>query len=286
MNSASLRAVRHCLLATRRIPVTFRTAASFQLMPRQSRRIGPDVPFLWIRYDTSHALNALNSKPEGSMSVRLGCLAAALTVAMGIPAMGNAQMVTPLPEIWPRWAPSVATKPVYVYYVLPPACDNDVLYGLNKWNAAGARFAFTWPSSPVTEYRNNELGIAEDMARITVEDGVMPSDSPNAQAATSLSVGSDGYLKDADIFINENYLFWGTNDTGDFFCTGNGTALPPSNKYDYLTVITHELGHAIGFQEYPEESRCIMYPTLAYGQYRRNLCNAEYAAFRNVYGVR
>lgn len=208
---------------------------------------------------------------------------ASFTLTLGLAASTAASAAPYIPY---RWPPTVGTKPVYIYSAMPELCDNGVLYAIDTWNQAGATFAFTWPSNPITAYRNSEQGITQDRAQITIEDGLMPPDNAYAQAATLKAIGSDGYINDADIFVNRNYLFYGANNTGKFYCAADRTSLPPSNLYDYQTVIAHELGHVIGFDDYYHDASCVMYAYLDYGQARRSLCSAEYAAFRSRYGVR
>ncbi|MGH8073137.1 MAG: hypothetical protein ACREO4_03570 [Lysobacter sp.] len=209
---------------------------------------------------------------------------ASLTLMLGLGLTTAASAATP--DIPYRWPPSVGTKPVYIHSAMPALCDRGVLYALDTWNQAGARFAFTWPSNPITPYRHTEQGTTQDRASITVEDGPMPSEHPYAQAATYKTLGTDGYIVDADIIVNRNYLFYGSNNTGAFYCAADRTSPPPSTKYDYQTVMAHELGHVIGFDEYYDDARCVTYAYLDYGDARRSLCTAEYLAFRSRYGVR
>lgn len=214
---------------------------------------------------------------------RLPALALSLALGAFVTSTVHAE-----PYIDYRWPVGVGTKPVYIHSNMPELCDNAVLYSVDTWNQAGARFAFTWPSNPITAYRNNEQGITQDLAQITIEDGAMPSTDPYAPAATAWGIDANGYLRDADIFVNRQFLFYAGGTTPAFYCAVDRTSVPPagSNQYDYRTVILHELGHTLHFQDDEEMPSCVMYAYINIREVRRSLCSAEYLEFRGTYGVR
>lgn len=195
------------------------------------------------------------------------------------------------PEIVYTWGVGVGTKPVYIHSSMPSLCDNPVLYGINVWNAVGAKFAFTWPSNPITAYRESEQTVTQDRASITIEPATFAGST--LMATNTNRASSTSYtLIDADIKVNENLLFYGGSGTGgEFHCAATANTTPPSNKVDYQSAMTHELGHALGFQpaaigEYYDNPDCVMYYGLARGVINRTTCVGEYNEFRSAYGIR
>jgi uncharacterized repeat protein (TIGR01451 family) len=59
--------------------------------------------------------------------------------------------------------------------------------------------------------------------------------------------------------------------------TGSDPTAVGAGKYDFQTVVTHELGHALGLGHSPDPAS-VMYPYLAAGQARRGLTSADLAA--------
>lgn len=190
------------------------------------------------------------------------------------------------PDIYYRWGVGVGTKPVRVYYGLPAECDNPVLRGLNEWNDVGAAFAFGWPSPYLTNTRESALPDSSDEASVQVEDGILADSTALMETRTTRR---DGYIVDSDIFVNRNYVFYGPGPAGEFHCTAANT-IPPPDLYDYESAVTHELGHALGFQvgqpEFQGDRTCVMYAYLQRGELNRTICAAEYNEMRSVYGVR
>ncbi len=193
------------------------------------------------------------------------------------------------PVINATWPANIGTKPVYIHTAMPPLCDKPVLYAINVWNGMGAKFAFTWPTNPITGLRESQQTIEQDRASITVEDGV-PTNAA-ALMQTSVSFSSATYLMyDADIKVRSSTLFYGDSNTGEWHCAGTTNTTPPPDKYDYQTAIAHELGHALGFQltsEYYYNPECIMYyASQGRGTVNRTECIGEYNEFRSSYGIR
>lgn len=195
------------------------------------------------------------------------------------------------PTIVSTWDAGVGTKTVYVYSGMPAACDNPTLYGLNVWNDVGAAFAFGWnTANPVTAFREFEVSDSEDKATIYVEDRVISD--PTVYMQTEVSRLS-GTIVDMDIFVNDNYLFYGagTGAAGTFYCPAARDTATPAGQTDFQSAIEHEFGHTIGFQllpvgEYYGNADCVMYYALPEGVTNRSLCFGEYNEFRLQYGVR
>ncbi|MEJ7745393.1 MAG: hypothetical protein WKF61_01295 [Luteimonas sp.] len=189
--------------------------------------------------------------------------------------------------LYDRWPPSVGARDVYVHSSMPGICDNQVLYALNTWNQAGAKFAYGWPEFYLTSVRQANQSESFDNATVTVEDDPI-TEYPNALMITSRTFDTSGYIKDVDIAVDTDRMFYSGPVPGEFFCSTSSTEPSPSNKYDFRTLIFHEFGHGIGFGHYTAADKfyCSMYQYRGFGEMQRSLCASEYNEFRSVYGLR
>jgi hypothetical protein len=99
---------------------------------------------------------------------------------------------------------------------------------------------------------------------------------PDALAATITTFESkSGRLVDADVQVNANYSFaWlsPTSATGD--------------RYDLLSVLTHEMGHVLGLGDATDAPGATMWPTIAPGDtYQRDLDADDEAGVEEAYSL-
>lgn len=120
---------------------------------------------------------------------------------------------------------------------------------------------------------------AQDATRTTIQPGA-------TSAIMTARIGSNGNtIIDSDILVNETRLFYGTTTStqesgGQFHCL---EASLPSDKIDFQTALTHELGYTLGL-EHTAERACSLYAYVSFGEMRRTLCTSERNAVRGMYG--
>ncbi len=84
------------------------------------------------------------------------------------------------------------------------------------------------------------------------------------------SVVGTGQMVDADVYINEAFF------------THSVTAEPTPNRADFESVVTHELGHVLGFDHTDIESS-MMFRSLGEGMARRSLHPVDVTGLCEVY---
>ena len=180
------------------------------------------------------------------------------------------------PAVRGRWHLSTVPepRPVWIHWNLPSVCDDPTFASLDAWNAAGSKLQFGFVDFTGTRIAQ------EDNSNINIEDG--PRDSVTL-ASTFWTVNeytAIPTITDADIIVNTDKLFYGTDQTGAFYCGAPNTL--NSTNYDYRSVIFHEFGHVGGFRHGTNAS-CIMFESLSKGQRKHGLCSGESTLWRDLY---
>ncbi|RMH44625.1 MAG: hypothetical protein D6689_01950 [Deltaproteobacteria bacterium] len=98
---------------------------------------------------------------------------------------------------------------------------------------------------------------------------------PLALAVTvRVHVRSTGAIRDADIAVNADDYAW--TAIGDAAC---------DDAFDLQTVLTHEIGHALGLGHEPDDRAAVMYPTVASCQAKREPSPDDRAGVAALYAV-
>lgn len=175
---------------------------------------------------------------------------------------------------WPT-----TTKVVYLHTAMPTGCDAALGRAANTWSAQGSWFIYQWDAA---NNLTSTRGTATTAAIVTVEDGY----TTNGTALATTDVYTNGpTITQADVKINSDYLwYYGDESGGRFYCPATRSN-PPSSSFDYESTVTHELGHALGFND-ANNTACVMNYQQPAGLARRTPCAAEVTALRNAYGAR
>lgn len=99
---------------------------------------------------------------------------------------------------------------------------------------------------------------------------------PDALAVTVATFESEtGKLVDADVLVNANFAF--------SWLSGDGE---PNDRYDLLSVMTHEMGHVLGLGDSPDAPGATMWPTVSPGEtYQRDLDADDQDGVQEAYRV-
>jgi Matrixin len=99
---------------------------------------------------------------------------------------------------------------------------------------------------------------------------------PDALAATITTFESKtGRLVDADVQVNANYAFEWSSPDGAM-----------GDRYDLLSVMTHEMGHVLGLGDATDAPGATMWPTIAPGDtYQRDLDADDEAGVEEAYAL-
>lgn len=147
---------------------------------------------------------------------------------------------------FPAAAPSQVLEakwnnPLQVYSIysgMPAECDAPTQRAATTWTNAASRFSFAWGG-----LTHNDPQYTDD-GSIVITAG--PMTDPNYGAVTQRSLvwnSSQGTYNftDADVIINENFLFY-----DKYYDCGSDLTLA-YNQLDYESIMLHELGHVLGF---------------------------------------
>lgn len=199
----------------------------------------------------------------------------------------SAEAQTNYPPVNARWnlpnQGNSAPKPVLINYALPPNCDESTFRAIDVWNATGSYFTFEFDNW--TEARNTTGSGSYSGASIIIEDATITSGAIMVTKRVFTYWTSIPELVDADIEVNGNLVWYATDPAGEgeFRCEFN----PLAGKFDYQSVMGHELGHAGGLghsQTGPTPQRpCQLFYAFSRGEARRVLCAGEAAQWRNMY---
>jgi hypothetical protein len=169
-------------------------------------------------------------------------------------------------------------KYVYLHLAMPTGCDLTLQRSVTSWNNQGSRFYYNF--DPATNLTSDRIANVNN-SNVNVEDGY--PDNPAALMQT-LRRSSGTSIIDADIIVKSSYLWYysySDESGGLFHCE---TTAPPTSEWDYQSAMTHELGHALGFDE-ANNTACVMHSSLGKGVVRRNPCSIERSAIQGTYGT-
>ncbi|MFD1296166.1 hypothetical protein ACFQ4Q_05915 [Lysobacter gummosus] len=183
----------------------------------------------------------------------------------------------PIPAIW-----QVESIGVGTHSSIPLACDPANIGGSDKWNAVGAKFYFIYNS---TNYhlRKAEQALAFNQKNITIEDGVMVNVGAIMEAYVLRNLTTK-VIVNADITVDKERINPVTPVPGHAPLICSSLPTIPNDRIDWQSAITHELGHAVGFDHTTDEPTCSMYTGFSWGEVRRNLCDLEKQAYLDAYG--
>lgn len=199
------------------------------------------------------------------------CLAAALAGSLIAASAATAQVPAP-------YKLSSNTRALLLHFDMPAGCDPYVTASVNAWNGAGSRFRYSFSQS------NSLTGDFDNLtnsSRTTIQPGVTDAIMSTRRRT------SGNTLLDSDVIVSEARLFCGTTSStrqsgGQFHCSVSSTVA--SDKLDFQTAMTHELGHALGL-DHTYDRACSMYLYQTFAEVRRTLCADERTAIRGVYGT-
>lgn len=175
-----------------------------------------------------------------------------------------------------KWRTS--SRQLVLHVEMDPICDNDTARAVSVWNSLNGSFKWQFDkrSSLVVQ-----RAAGDPEARTTVEIGA--TSSSTAAASTNVTYWEDGFrMLDADIAFNSNFYYFQNGDSPRMFCSVNGSPVHYA-KYDYQSLLIHEVGHSVGFREDYNNPLCAMYYTITYGVSRRTLCTGERNEFLRYY---
>lgn len=201
---------------------------------------------------------------------KLGLLFIFALQAIILSAQSDCGINLPPIKVWSKSQASVIYKidptiPNSYISVIDVAASNWNNNSNRNWSKLNKQFtSSSQPSSP-TENGTNSISFG------------YPSNSSALAVTKTFPQYGAAQIREGDIMINYNmYLY-------DQFYTGYSSVnIVPSNKYDLLTVMVHELGHFLGLG-HAETSNCtnqIMYYNIPSGK-RRYIQNYESTVLRN-----
>ncbi|MCR2834662.1 matrixin family metalloprotease [Parerythrobacter lacustris] len=163
---------------------------------------------------------------------------------------------------------------------LSTKCRPAIARAVATWNGQSSPFTYSYSTTATRSSLEN--GDDNNLTFDYTSDTTMGT--ALAQTRYDNAISGNRY-RDADIYINANRLFYTTSsgdNIGEYFCPSSAGQTTPSNRYDFETVVLHELGHAFGLAHFSSTS-CTLYASLAPGQQKRVPCSTEVGVFNSIY---
>ncbi|MEC7741294.1 MAG: hypothetical protein VYE13_02335 [Pseudomonadota bacterium] len=213
-----------------------------------------------------------NSRTQASAAVL------ALIATAGLHAQASAQ--TSIPNKW-----DVSTRNITVDQNLPYICDAPLQRAVATVNSYDPNFRITYGwNVPPTDNRSamyyRSYGYGATNTRAQTLKSIQPLSSYNFWE-------SYGTIVDADIGLNQDLIFWpGTSDTKqwyDLHCDANQQGAFSQWHSDYESILMHELGHFVGFEDRNDGVTPCAMSDYKLGTIRRSFCSAELSAYRAAY---
>ena len=162
-----------------------------------------------------------------------------------------------------------------INYNAPYQGDAATRTAAATWTNLGSRFQLVDGGFTSVDEANQYASSDVPGVQISTRPASFYPNDPYWHALTWWTLATTTTASDADITLNADRIAAGA------YYYGTGT--PPSNQYDYQSVLTHEFGHVAGFQHDPNSTTCVMRPKQLVAELKRTPCAAEATALRNKY---
>lgn len=178
---------------------------------------------------------------------------------------------------------------------MPPVCDDFITAAAATWNNQGANILIYTGTTNDFYYEDRIYGTGGSQIRtresnvINVEPVAFYSSDAAIMKGPSYTHPTTNAFKeiyDADVQVREEYLYYSESATtgNGLICTSATTI--PSTKFDFQSVMLHELGHNLGFNHRTRPTYCVMYEYGSRGRVARTPCSDERLALQTIYGRR
>lgn len=178
------------------------------------------------------------------------------------------------------WKMNTTQVKYQINYSAPPDGDQATYRAAATWNNVGSRLQFV--ADGLTSSNENSQYASSDVPGVQISTrprDVYEAQYPKWHALTWRTPTDTTYTtaSDADITVNADRIA-----AGNYYY---GTGTPPSDQYDYQSLLTHELGHVAGFDHDPDSTHtaCVMRALLLPAQLKRTPCGFETAALKSKY---
>lgn len=199
----------------------------------------------------------------------------AITLTLGLISLSTVSFAQ---TITAKWA--TKSRPLFLHTEMESLCDNNTARAVATWNSASS---FQWDFNQRGSL-TGQRAQGDPIDRTTIELG----GTGTALAVTNKYITpSNNRIIDADIVFNKDIYYFSPAGSGNsitMWCDPlPQNSDPYYSKYDYQSILAHELGHALGFIEYYGDDKCVMYYRLEKGRARRDLCAGERKAVGDAY---
>lgn len=178
----------------------------------------------------------------------------------------------------------------------------------DEQNAARARNGYYWTKTNLKYYISSEIYNSEERS-LTFASFASWQEISYGNSTINFSFTYTSNPDNADIIFQKEAMAEGTLARTDIISTTGGTSGPiekayiclnsadriapipmayvPNDAYDYMSIMQHEIGHAMGIAHCCEEENCanVMGGVLKMGQMRRSLKDYDKASMIALYTI-